>query len=74
MSPTVYPRVGFLGRFGWGGSDLATGSLQNTHATTRMSPRKKLGRFIICGVLIHSFLDEATNDVTTTGKTSGFFK
>jgi len=42
MSPTVYPRVGFLGRFGWGGSDF-TGSLQNTHAATRMSPRKKLG-------------------------------
>jgi len=51
----VYPRVGFLGRFGWGGSDLATGSLQNTHATTRMSPRKKLGVFKPTKLIFHQF-------------------
>jgi len=41
----VYPRVGFLGRFGGMGSGLATGSLQISHAAARTSPRKKLEGF-----------------------------
>jgi len=66
--------VGRRGGFGWGFSDLATGSLQNSQAAARTSPRKKLGGFIICGVFIHSFLDKATDDMPATGKAPGFFK
>jgi len=51
MSPTVYPRVGFLGRFGGMGSGLATGSLQISHAAARMSPRKKLEGFKPAGAI-----------------------
>jgi len=57
MSPTVYPKVGFLGRFGWGGSGLATGSLQKSHATTRMAPSKKLGGLTLTEFRFNKFAD-----------------
>jgi hypothetical protein len=64
ISPTVYPRVGFLGRFGWGGSGLATGSLHNSQAAARTSPRKKLGGFNPIEFSFNKFADpEADRDI-----------
>jgi hypothetical protein len=72
MSPTLYPKTGFLGRFGWGGSGF-TGSLQNTHAAIRMSPRKRLGGLIMRGIFVHSLLDKATQNIATARKVSCLF-
>jgi hypothetical protein len=60
MSPTLYPKTGFLGRFGWGGSGF-TGSLQNTHAATRMSPKKKLGGFTLAELGFNKFANPQAN-------------
>jgi hypothetical protein len=57
----LYPRIGFLGRLGWGGSDLATGSLQNSHAAIRRSPKKKLGGFNPSEFSFNKFADPEAN-------------